>query len=130
MDHKKINELMLEHGDQWIQWKSNRPTARSMGGEWKRQIRSTCSILIAILKTHGTSLNDESLQTLLVKVEAIVNTRPNTSKSLSDVHNPVPLCPMYLLTMKSRLALPLPREFQKEDIYYKTQWACVQKLSK
>ena len=28
MNHKKINEFMLEHGGQWIHWKRNPPTAR------------------------------------------------------------------------------------------------------
>ena len=48
--HKKINEFMLEHGSQWIQWKSNLPTASNMGGEWERQIRSTRPILVALQK--------------------------------------------------------------------------------
>ena len=63
MNHKKINEFMLEHGGQWIQWKRNPPTARNMGGMWECQIRPTHSILVALLKIHGTSLNDESLRT-------------------------------------------------------------------
>ena len=75
MNHKKINEFMLEHGGQWIQWKRNPPTASNMGGVWERQIGSTRSILVALLKIHGTSLNDESLRTFFAVVEAIVNTR-------------------------------------------------------
>ena len=106
MNHKKINEFMLEHGGQWIQWKRNPPTASNMGGVWERQIRSAHAILVALLKIHGTSLNDESLHTFLAEVEAIVNTRPITSESLSDVHSPVPLCPMQLLIMKSRVVMP------------------------
>ena len=75
MNHKKINEFMLDHGGQWIQWKRNPPTARNMGGMWECQIRPTHSILVALLKIHGTSLNDESLRTFFAVVEAIVNTR-------------------------------------------------------
>ena len=108
---------MLEHGGQWIQLKRNPPTASNMERVWERQIRSACSILVALLKIHGTSLNDESLQKFLAEAETIVNTRPTTSESLSNVHSPVPLCPMQLLTMKSRVAIPPPGEFQKEDIY-------------
>ena len=85
--------------------------------------------MVALLKIHGTSLNDESLQTLLAEVEAIVNTRHITPESLSDVHSSVPLCPMQLLTMKSRFVMPPPGEFQKEDIYYKKHWRCVQHLA-
>ena len=100
MNHKKIRIFILEHGGQWIQWKRNPPTASNTGGVWEPQLRSAHSILVALLKIHETSLNDESLRTFLAKVEAIVNTRPITSESFSDVHSPVPFCPMQLLTMK------------------------------
>ena len=32
MKHKKINESVLEHGGQWIQWKRNPPTTSNMEG--------------------------------------------------------------------------------------------------
>ena len=71
MNHKKINEFILNHGGRWIQWKRNPPTASNMEGVWEYQIRSACSILIALLKIYGTRLNDESLQTFLAEVKAI-----------------------------------------------------------
>ena len=126
MNRKKINEFMLEHGGQQIQWKRNPSTASNMGGLWEHQTISARSILIALLKMHGTSLNDESLRTFLVEEEAIVNTRLITSESLSDVHSPVLLCPMQLLTMKSRVVMPPLGEFQKEDIYCRKKWRRVQ----
>ena len=70
--------------------------------------------MVVLLKIHGTSLNDESLRTFLAEVEAIVNTRRITSESLSDVYSAVPLCPMQLLTMKSRVSMPPPGTFQKK----------------
>ena len=100
-----------------------------MGGVWECQIRSAHSILVALLKTHGTSLNVESLRTFLAKAEAIINTRPITSESLSDVYSPVPLCPMHLPTMKSRVVVPPPREFQRKDIYCMKEWRHVQHLA-
>ena len=120
---------MLDHGSQWIQWKRNPPTASNTGGVWEPQIRSAHSILVALLKIHETSLNDESLRTFLAKVEAIVITRPITSESFSDVHSPVPFCPMQLLTMKSRVVIPPQGEFQKEGIYFRKQWRHVQHLA-
>ena len=69
---------MLEHGGQWIQWKRNPPTDSNMGGVWDLQIRSALSILVALLKIDGASLNDESFHTFLAEVEAIVKTRPIT----------------------------------------------------
>ena len=72
---------MLDHGSQWIQWKRNPPTASNTGGVWEPQIRSAHSILVALLKIHEKSLNDESLRTFHAKVEAIVITRPITSEN-------------------------------------------------
>ena len=69
-NHEKINEFMLEHGSRWIQCKRNPPTASNMRGVWERQIRSARSILVALLKIHGTSPNDESLRTLLAVVRS------------------------------------------------------------
>ena len=44
-----------------------------MGGVWEGQIRSARSVLAAVLKQHGESLNDQSLRALLVEVEEIIN---------------------------------------------------------
>ena len=76
MDQQKINDFMRDNGGEWMLWKRNLPSASSMGGVWERQIRSARTILTSLLKTHGTSLNDESLHTLLIEVEAIVISRP------------------------------------------------------
>ena len=81
-----------------------------------------CTFNVGSTTKNTWNLNNESLQTFLAEVEAIVNTRPITSESLSDVHSPVPLCPMQLLTMKSRVVMPPIGEFQKEDIYCRKQW--------
>ena len=71
-----------------------------MGGIWERQTRSARIILTSLLKTHGTSLNDEPLHTLLIEVEAIVNSHPLTADLLSDVNSMMPLSPINLLTLK------------------------------
>ena len=52
----------------WIKWIRNPSTASHMGGVWERQIRTERSILKALLKTHGRSLNNEALHTLLIEV--------------------------------------------------------------
>ena len=76
MDQQRINDFMRDSGSEWMLWKLNPPSASNMGGVWERQIRSARTILTSLLKTHGTKLNDESLHTLLIEVEAIVNLRP------------------------------------------------------
>ena len=54
------------HGEDWITWINNPPTTCHMGGVEERQIRTARGILNALIKTHGKSLDDESLHTLLV----------------------------------------------------------------
>ena len=100
-----------------------------MGGVWERQKRSTRTILISLLKTHGTSLNDESLHTLLNEVEAIINSCPLTTNLLSDANSMIPLSPINLLTLKSRVVMPLPGVFTAPDIYCRKHWSRVQHIS-
>ena len=76
-----------------------------MGSVWECQIRTARNILNSLLKTHGASLTDESLQILLTEVEAIVNSHPLTTDVINDVTSPVPLIPINLLTKKSRVVI-------------------------
>ena len=72
------------------------------------QIPSVRNIMAALMKHHGHSLDDESLQTLLCEVEDVVNSSPLTTKSLSDPHSPLPLTPSTFLNGKTKLILPSP----------------------
>ena len=58
-----------------------------------------------------------SLQTLLTEVEVIVNSPPLTFDVINDVTSPVPLSPIKLLTMKSRVVMPPPSVFTPADMY-------------
>ena len=80
------------------------------------------NIMAALMKQHGRSLDEESLQILLCEVEAVVNSHPLTSESLSDPLSPLPLTPSTLLTSKTKLILPPLGKFQREDIYCKRLW--------
>ena len=83
----------------------------------------------SLLKTHGAILCDESLRTLLVVVEAIVNYRPLTTALLTDVNSLIPLSPINLSTMKSKVLMP-PREvFSTIDIYSHKHLRRVQHIS-
>ena len=68
-----IKDFMRNNRGEWMLWKRNTSSASNMDGESERQIRSARTILSSLLKTYGTNLNDESLCTLLIKAEAIVN---------------------------------------------------------
>ena len=129
MDQLKINDFMRDSGGEWMLWKLNPPSASNMGGVWERQIRSARTILTSLLKTHGTSLNDELLCTLLIEGEVIVNSRPLTTDLLSDVNSMMLLSPINLLTLKSRVVMLPPGVFTASDIYCHKHWRRVQHIS-
>ena len=109
MDHIKIGNFLKENFSERIIWKRNPPISSNMGGVWECQILSARAILNSLMKTHGSSLSDESLQTLLVEVEAIINSQPLTTDVLSEVTSLAPLSPVSLLTIKSKVVMPPPR---------------------
>ena len=100
-----------------------------MGGVWEQLIKSAHVILSALLKQRGTSLNNESLITQLTKVESIVNSRPLTVETLSDIESETPLCPINLLTMKSSVVLPPTGDFQQPDLYSRRGWRKIQHIA-
>ena len=85
-------------------------------------------ILSSLLKTHGESLTNESLHTLLVELEAIVNSCPLTTETINDVTSLIPLSPLNLLTMKSKIVMPPPGIFPTPDKYCRKHWRRVQHI--
>jgi len=129
LDHSAIQRnLCRDFNADWIiQWKQNPVAASHMGGVWERQIRFVRSILSALMREHGHTLDDESFRTLFTEVECIINSRLLTVPS-SDPEDLDPLTPNYILTMKSRVVMPLPGNFQKADLYLCKRWKRVQYL--
>ena len=93
-----------------------------MGGIWECQIHSAQAIYEGLLKTHVSSLNDENLRALTTETEAIINLRPLTVETLSDVNSEMPLSPSHLPTMKTDVILPPPGTFLRPDIYFRRRW--------
>ena len=90
MDHTKTQGFLQKNNADWIQWKRNPPAASHMGDIWKHQIRSTRGILASLLQTHGHSLDEEQLQTLMAEMEAVINSQALTmettlTKKITDV---------------------------------------------
>ena len=129
MNQEQIRDYLLQNGTDWITWYKNPPGASHMGGVWERQIQSARNILAALLKTHGQSLNDEGSRTLVAETEAIINSRPLTVESLSDVNSEIPLSPSNLLTMKSDVIMPPPGVFNRPDLYSRRRWRRVQHIA-
>ena len=61
MDQQKINDFIRDNSEEWMLWKQNPLSASNMDGVWEKQIRSARTILTSLLKTHDTSLNNESM---------------------------------------------------------------------
>ena len=129
LDHSAIQRnLCKDFNSDWIiQWKQNPRAASHMGGVWERQIRSVRSNFFALMREHGHTLDDESFRTLFTEVECIINSRLLTVPS-SDPEDLDPLTPNYILTMKSRVVMPPPGNFQKADLYLCKRWKRVQYL--
>ena len=128
MNHDKIRIELLKLDCDWIDMKFNVPTASHMGGVWERQIRTVRNVLSALLDRNGTQLNDEALQTFMCEAEAVVNSRPLTSNNVAAPDSAEALTPDFL-TMKTKIVLPPPGVFQKEDMYSRKLWRRVQHLT-
>ena len=122
INHQQIQHFLANSGADWLIWSRNAPAASHMGGVWERRIRSARSILVSLLKNHGTCLKDESLHTLMAEVEANANTRPLTVETISDPQSLTTLSPSNLLTMKSRVIIAPPGSFVRPDMYNRRQW--------
>ena len=93
-----------------IKWEFIPKRAPWFGGFWERLIGLTKSTLKKTLgRMHATL---ESLQTITVEVEAILNDRPLTYAS-SDINDPQPITPAHLL--HGRRIVPLPHSTVQMD---------------
>ncbi|XP_063052707.1 uncharacterized protein LOC134447256 [Engraulis encrasicolus] len=106
----------------------NAPSASHAGGVWERQIRTVRNVLHATVDQCSGRLDDSSLRTLFYEAMAIVNSRPLSIDGINDPHSLEPLTPNHLVLMKSKVALPPPGKFVREDLYAAKRWRRVQYL--
>ncbi|KAF1380884.1 hypothetical protein PFLUV_G00168670 [Perca fluviatilis] len=106
----------------------NAPSASHAGGVWERQIRTIRNVLNATVAQCPGRLDDSSLRTLFYEAMAIVNSRPLNVEGINDPHSLEPLTPNHLVLMKSKVALPPPGKFVREDLYAAKRWRRVQYL--
>ena len=128
MDMERVNDFLLTQSCDLVEWQRRPPTASHFGGVWERQIRTVRKTLSPMLRDHSDSLNDESFRTFLTEAECIVNSRPLTVDNLNDPTS-LPLCPMNILTGKTRIVFPPPGNFQRADLYCRKRWRQVQHLA-
>lgn len=122
LDHNKIQHALSSRGLTWI---FNPPAGSHFGGIWERLIRLVKKVLHSTIKQQ--SMDDESFQTLLCEMEAILNARPIT-KASEDVNDLEALTPNHILLLKSK-PLRIPGVFDEGDLYIKKRWRQVQYLS-
>ena len=94
MDQNEIRRLLQNLDSDWIFWKKNPPAGSHFGGIWECQIRSARAVLGSLFRNHGSSLNDEALNTLIIEVEAIVNSRALTTESIGDGTSEAAISPL------------------------------------
>ena len=79
--------------------------------------------------SHGSSLNDEALNTLIIEVEVTVNSRPLTIETIADGASRAAMLPSNLLTMKSKIVMPPPGSFRMPDFYSRRRWRKIQHIA-
>ena len=126
MDDQKIKAELLEDNIDWIK---NPASASNFGGVWERQIRSIRNVMNGLIREHGNRLDEETLRTFLCEAESTVNNRPLTVETLNDPFSAPPLSPSMLLKGKTKLVLPPPGEFKREDLYCRRKWRRTQHLA-
>ena len=96
-----------------------------MKGAWERMVGLIKRILGALLLRK--QLSDDILQTALLEVEAIVNSRP-----LMDVviepGSELPLTPNHLLRLNLDIGLPIV-VFEDKDVYARQRYRVVQYIA-
>ena len=65
---------------------------------------------------------------LMMLLKDLISKRPLTVENLHDPESG-PLTPNQILTMKSRVVLPPPGEFQAADVYCRKRWRIAQHLA-
>ena len=70
-------------------------------------------VLADLIRTHGRNLDAEALRTLMVEVEAVVNSRPLATDTISDGDSKTPISPSNILTIKLDVVISPPGNFKK-----------------
>ena len=112
MDDQEIKAEFLKENIDWIK---NPASGGNFGGVREKSIRAIRNFMNDLIREHGSHLDEESLRTFLCKAEYTINNRPLTVETPSDPLLEPPLLPSMLLTGKTRLVLPPPGEFKRED---------------
>ncbi|XP_024260958.1 uncharacterized protein LOC112236593 [Oncorhynchus tshawytscha] len=114
INNDSVDTYLSEQGCIWI---FKPPHASHMGGAWERMIGVESRILLAVFLQQGHStLNHETLITLLAEVAAIINARPLVPVS-TDPDDPLILTPAALLTQKVSIPSSPAGDYGAKDLF-------------
>ncbi|XP_026481068.1 uncharacterized protein LOC113387893 [Ctenocephalides felis] len=119
-----LNSKLHKHN---INWSFNPPAAPHFGGLWESNIKSIKAHLYRVIGEQ--ILTYEELNTVLIQIEALLNSRPLCWMS-SDPSDPQPLTPAHFLTLtplnilpsKNILQIDLPTRKQLIDKIIQSYW--------
>lgn len=119
---KQIMQSAVEH--ERIEWHFNPPSAPHFGGLWEAGIKSVKTHLKRVIGEQ--ILTYEELNTVLVQIEAVLNSRPLCPLS-SDPNDLSVLTPGHFLTLQPLTALPDP-DLSHLNLNRLTRWQLLQHL--
>lgn len=118
-------ELQAHLARQQIEFRFNPPNAPHFGGCWEREIRSLKQALTATIGAQSVTF--EVLQTVLVEIEGILNSKPlgYTSSDIADLD---PITPNSLLMGRPDSTLP-PVVYPESELISRRRWRHSQVLA-
>ncbi|MBM6549342.1 DDE-type integrase/transposase/recombinase, partial [Streptococcus dysgalactiae subsp. equisimilis] len=120
MDQEKISGSLLSKG---IRWHFNPPYSSHRGGVWERLVRSVRRLMCTLMTEQPVS--DETLSTVFVEIERILNNRPIVPMLRDDV-DAVSLCPNDLLLLRGNDGVRLNDTIAER---YRRRWKQLQYLA-
>lgn len=107
-----------------IQWHFIPARSPHFGGLWEAAVKAFKAHFYKTVK--GLLLTFEQALTLVIEIEAILNSRPLTSLS-SNPDDPLPLCPSHFMIGDS-LVTPVEESFVKSFTNRLSSWQHIQKV--
>lgn len=118
-------ELQGQLARHQIEFHFNPPNAPHFGGCWEREIRSLKQALTATIGAQSVTF--EVLETVLVEIEGILNSKPLGYTS-SDIADPDPITPNSLLMGRPDSSLP-PVVYPESELVSRRRWRHSQVLA-
>ncbi|CAA9998760.1 unnamed protein product [Nesidiocoris tenuis] len=125
-DNPSHRRSLVDHtSGRGIDWKFIPPRAPHFGGLWEAAVKSAKRLLRVTLRGHTPSY--QTFSTLIVRVEAILNSRP-LAADLSSPNELRVITPGHFLVQRPLTALPEPSEDVRHSFI--ASWRFVQQSSK